>query len=116
METAKSTTSASALIRQAIDHLKEKVRVDRVILFGSHAKGETDEWSDIDLAVVSPDFALMERRTLIDLLAKVSLEVDPSIEIRPYAPHDLREARPSTFLGHILAEGKLIYKNGKYVM
>lgn len=30
--------------------------VERAVVFGSRAKGEADEWSDIDLLVVSPQF------------------------------------------------------------
>jgi predicted nucleotidyltransferase len=33
--------------------------VDQAVLFGSHARGRADEWSDVDLAVISPDFARM---------------------------------------------------------
>ena len=48
-------------IQQAInDFIKElkknKIKVAKVILFGSRASGRAHEYSDIDLAVVSPDF------------------------------------------------------------
>ncbi len=32
------------------------LRVEKLILFGSHAKGTAREDSDIDIAIVSPDF------------------------------------------------------------
>jgi hypothetical protein len=52
----------------------------------------------------------------MDLLVDVSLAVDPSVEIRAYTPQDLQEARPSNFLGHILAEGKVVYRDGKFLL
>ena len=35
---------------------KERIKISQVILFGSYAKGKQKDYSDIDLAVVSPDF------------------------------------------------------------
>jgi hypothetical protein len=52
----------------------------------------------------------------MDLLVEVVLTLDPSIEIRPYTPKDLRNARPTNFLGHILAEGKVVYKDGQFLL
>lgn len=36
---------------------KENIRIERTILFGSQVRGKTTEWSDIDVALVSPDFS-----------------------------------------------------------
>lgn len=44
------------------------ISVTRLILFGSHARGEADEWSDIDVVVVSPDFDSPDSRDLVNLL------------------------------------------------
>jgi len=92
------------------------VRIQQVVLFGSRALGEADAWSDIDLAVISPDFARVSHRKIMDLLVEVALAVDPSVEIRPYTPRELRDARPTNFLGHILAEGKVVSKHGEFLL
>jgi predicted nucleotidyltransferase len=115
MEATETATHTETVIRRAIDFLRQKIRVQQAILFGSHAKGEADKWSDIDLAVVSPDFVHMNQKQVMDLLVEVALTINPSLEIRPYTPQDLKEARPTNFLGHILAEGKVIYKDGKFL-
>ena len=107
---------AEELVRRTIEYLSRKVRVHQAILFGSHARGDADEWSDVDLAVISPDFARMSHPKLMDLLVEVSLAVASSVEIRPYTPRDLREARPTNFLGHILATGKVVYKDGEFLL
>lgn len=86
--------------------------MQQAILFGSHARGAADEWSDVDLAVISPDFERMSHRQVIDLLVEVALAVDPRVEIRAYTTRDLTAARPTNFLGHILATGKVVYKGG----
>ena len=116
MEKAKTAAHAEELVRRAIEYLRQRVRVDQAVLFGSYARGDADEWSDIDLAVVSPDFARMSHSKLMDLLVEVSLAVDPAVEIRAYTPRDLRESRPTNFLGHILAEGRVVYKDGRFLL
>ncbi|HET8564830.1 MAG TPA: hypothetical protein VFM35_13225, partial [Candidatus Binatia bacterium] len=62
------------------------------------------------------NFAGMSHQKVMDLLVEVALAVDPSIEIRPYTPKDLKQARPTNFLGYILAEGKVVYENGKFLL
>jgi len=116
VEAVKATTDTAQIIRRTIEHLQRRVRVLQVVLFGSHARGEADTWSDVDLAVVSPDFAQMSHRNVMDLLVETVLETDSSVEIRPYTPRDLREARPTNFLGHILAEGKVVYIDGEFFL
>lgn len=116
MEAVTATTDMAQVIRRTIEHLQRRVQVLQVVLFGSHARGEADVWSDVDLVVISPDFARMSHRQVMDLLVKTALETDSSVEIRPYTPSDLREARPTNFLGHILAEGKVVYKDGKFFL
>jgi predicted nucleotidyltransferase len=41
-------------LRQTVDALVAQFRPDRVILFGSHARGTADARSDVDLLVVCP--------------------------------------------------------------
>ena len=116
MEVVKAATDTEQVIRRTIEHLQRRVRVQQAVLFGSHARGEADAWSDVDLAVISPDFARMSHRKVMDLLVETVLETDSSVEIRPYTPRDLKEARPTNFLGHILAEGKVVYKDGEFLL
>ena len=49
-------TDVIAAVVDYVERLRQVVHVDGVYLFGSYAKGTADEWSDIDLAIVSPDF------------------------------------------------------------
>lgn len=116
MQRAKSSLGTEEVIRGAIEHLQKRVQIHQVILFGSHVRGEANEWSDVDLAVISPDFARMSHRKVVDLLVEVALAVDPSVEIRPYTPEDLKEARHTNFLGYILANGKIAYKDGEFLL
>lgn len=35
---------------------RDKLPIQKIILFGSYAKGTEHEWSDIDLCIISPKF------------------------------------------------------------
>jgi hypothetical protein len=45
-----------SLLKNFRKKIEEKIIVDKIILFGSQARGDMKEGSDIDFIVVSPDF------------------------------------------------------------
>ncbi len=51
-----------------------QIHIDRAILFGSYAAGTFDEWSDIDLALVSESFK-GDRFADRDLIREIKLSV-----------------------------------------
>lgn len=77
------------IINHYLESLKtDGVKVEELILFGSHAKGTAKSWSDIDLAVVSKDFGKDSQSELVNLLNtrdKVSIDIEP----HPFNPKDL---------------------------
>ncbi|MBI5555748.1 MAG: nucleotidyltransferase domain-containing protein [Elusimicrobia bacterium] len=62
--------------------IKKGIRVDRVILYGSFATGKIHEGSDIDIAVVSPDFG-KDRFEEGKMLFQSAWRIDPRIEPVP---------------------------------
>jgi predicted nucleotidyltransferase len=47
----------TSIINQFLTELKKNnISVEQAFLFGSYARGTSTEWSDIDLAIISPDF------------------------------------------------------------
>lgn len=105
----KKQASIDSSIEKYIKALEQKVRVPKVILYGSWANGQADEYSDIDLAVFSPDFGKNKLREL-QLLSKLSWDVDESIEAIPYSVEKLNEPEPSSFVSEILKTGKIVYE------
>lgn len=61
---------------------KRKIRVAKVILYGSRASGRAHEYSDIDVAVVSPDFGKDRYREGAKLF-EIACTIDPRIEPVP---------------------------------
>jgi len=53
------------------------------VIFGSQVKGRADDWSDIDLLVVSPRFDQARNRKDVDLLWRLAARTDNRIEPLP---------------------------------
>ena len=107
----RTSSKVKRLINSAIKYLSSYFQIEKVILFGSQANGKARRYSDIDIAVVSPDFVNINFDDLLGVFSKVSLEVSSDIEIHPFTPKDISEARPTNFIGHILETGKIVYTN-----
>ncbi|MGB5156713.1 nucleotidyltransferase domain-containing protein [Desulfobacterium sp. N47] len=61
---------------------KRKIKIAKVILYGSHVSGRAHEYSDIDVAIVSPDFGKDRYREGAKLF-EIACSVDPRIEPVP---------------------------------
>jgi len=63
---------------------KDNIEIYKVILFGSYAKGNYDQHSDIDLAIVSPSFKKGESiENMSNLLSKAT-ELRADIQTFPF--------------------------------
>ena len=68
-------------IKQYLAILPAKgIHARRAVLFGSHAKGTADEWSDIDLIVLAPEFDIDRSHRLRHELWQASGGIDAHIE------------------------------------
>ena len=78
------------------------ISVESAYLFGSYATNHAGKWSDIDVAIISPDFSgdrLDERIRLM----KFSTEVDSRIEPVPFHSSDFIDTDP--LVGEIKKHG-----------
>lgn len=95
-------------IKSFITVLNENnIQVDRVILFGSHAKGVARSYSDIDLVIISPQFGKDEVEEMM-MLSKLSWKVSDRIESIPLTEKDL-QMKYHPFIGEINKYGRVIY-------
>ncbi|TSC66153.1 MAG: DNA polymerase beta domain-containing protein, partial [Microgenomates group bacterium Gr01-1014_80] len=78
-----------------------------IILFGSAARGELSEDSDLDILVIKDtDKSFMDRMS--DARAQIRTRIP--LDIIVLTPKEAREIpKKSTFFRQILEEGKLIY-------
>ena len=93
-----------------IKALQQRIRVERALLFGSYAYGQPHEGSDIDLAIVSPDFAAMNRLARLQLLEKIAWEANThDIEAAGFTNDELQSADKTNVLSEIRDRGMMLY-------
>ncbi len=80
-------------VKRFIDELRKKYRVHAAYIYGSHSKGNANAWSDIDVAVISPDFSddLFEERLR---LMRIAAFIDDRIEPHPFKVEDFESSNP----------------------
>lgn len=104
----------SPAVIQDLDALKQRLqphlqRARRAIVFGSVARGEADEWSDLDLVIVTDTARpFLERYRDFEGIYDVWRRLDLLV----YTPGEFaemqREERP--FIEHVLREGVVIHE------
>lgn len=105
-----TATELSTAIDRFIADLQGGIRVEAVILYGSYIHGSPHDWSDIDLAVISPDFegVRMPKRqeTLADLMASSDWRLSPI----GYSSSEYHNLQLQPFLHEIIRTGKVVYQ------
>lgn len=100
----------SAVIQDLVAELERAIRVDAVVLYGSYANGIPHLGSDIDVAVVSPDFEGMSGWKRQELLGSLSVHANPWISPIGYSTSEYANVQPQTFLSEIVRTGKVVYQ------
>ncbi len=102
------TTEVAARITQRI---VERFHPLRVILFGSHARGEADSDSDYDLLIIAPSDKPRWQRTVPVYRALAGMGVPKDIVW--WTPEEIAEwdGVKSHFINTVLREGKVLYEN-----
>jgi predicted nucleotidyltransferase len=75
--------SLNKVITSFLDEIQKKFSIDNAYLYGSFAKGTSNKWSDIDIAIISSDFSddLFDDRLA---LMRLAATIDDRIEPRPF--------------------------------
>jgi len=96
-------------VQHLVEALRQHMRIERAILFGSYAYGKPHEGSDIDLAVVSPDFARMNRLERLEFLERIAWEADAHyVEPVGFTEEELQSAGPTSVVSEIRERGVII--------
>lgn len=77
------------------------IEVSQVILYGSHAKGEQMEDSDIDVAVISPAFTKLDIFERQEILSRAHHKFHVPLEPIGLTPRQLEEKQG---LAHVIVE------------
>ena len=99
----------STILDEAVRRIVDAVRPQRIILFGSAARGDMGPDSDIDLLVVVPDG--VHRRRTAHLLYRELIGLGFATELVVATASDLRDFgdEPSFVFHDALREGRELY-------
>lgn len=109
-ETSVNVVNTHETIEEMVQRIVKGFAPEKIILFGSHARGTAGPDSDVDLLVViKEEGSKRKKATDIDVaLVGVALPVDVIV----VSPDDLERRRDQvgTVIHSVLREGKLLYE------
>ena len=104
--------------RELFDHAVNGIKniygesLDRIILYGSVARGTNTEESDIDIAVITSDMSDEKDDMLTDLSADLNWDYDVLTSIIRIEQSNFEEWKEySPFLINVTREGIILWKN-----
>lgn len=88
-----------------VDRAKKQFRAKQVILFGSYARGEANEYSDVDCIIVADSFRTMPETKRLDAIYPIIRDLDPDFHVFGYTPDELLKVDPLSTLAEIKKTG-----------
>jgi uncharacterized protein len=110
MRAVATATEIDDAVRDFVHALYAHVRVEYIVLYGSYVNGKPDEWSDFDIAVISPDFEGMELWQRQDIIAVFGLRHDTRLSPIGFPLSEYHNPGRHSFLREIIRTGKVIYQ------
>ena len=100
----------SKALQQITTKVADAAHPTKIIVFGSYARGQADEGSDLDLLVIEP-FVSNKREEMVRLRLAIG-DVGIGVDILVYSEEEVREwgSVPGGALFTALREGKVTYE------
>ena len=100
----------ASVIRATVKHIAREFHPQKIILFGSYARGKPRPESDVDLLVVM-ETKLRENAQAVQICQKIDYRF--GLDLIVYTPRNLarRVKLGDSFLMDILSEGKVVYES-----
>lgn len=109
MRTVATEPEIKQAISDFIQRLRSGIQVEAVILYGSYAQGTPNEWSDIDVAVISPDFERLALPQRQEMISRLTVHRYPRLSPIGYPSSEYHNPSPHSFLREIIRTGRVVY-------
>lgn len=98
-------------IKKCISVLKKAFNPKRIILYGSYARNDANEWSDVDLLILA-DFKKVSFNERLNKIDKITANFHSNIifDIRGLTLSEYNNAKPWTIYEEIKKEGIILYQ------
>lgn len=100
-------------LKKYIKVLTRTLEVDTIILFGSYVKGTAHKFSDIDIALISPELNPKKPTFIHNIeIKKKANFYDPDLQLFAFPTTKFKEANgvQGSFIREIKKTGKVIYQ------
>ncbi len=84
------------------------INPQRTILYGSYARGDQKEYSDIDIIVISDDFKDMNLRERLEILGLAGGRILEPVEALGYTEDEVEHSKEG-FLEEVLKSPSVVY-------
>lgn len=105
----KTEADVKKAINQYIANLEKESKVQRAFLYGSYARGNPREHSDIDVAIISDDLADLAFPQRQSFLGRRLIGCDTRIEPVGYSLDEYLHHERHPFLGEIIRTGRVVW-------
>jgi predicted nucleotidyltransferase len=97
-------------IEKLIDRIAKRIQPEKIIIFGSYAKGAATIRSDLDILVINETELPMANRA--DDLKPVLFNLLIPVDVHVYTPEEVKEygKESFSFLNSILKSGKIVFE------
>jgi len=106
------SATADVAIAEMVDVLVREFAPLKIVLFGSHARGDARADSDVDLLVVMPDVSPRRDEVAAMLCALEGAAVPKDVVVTTPAEIERRGDLVGTVLRPALREGRVLYERG----
>ena len=103
---ALSEAKVTEIISGFISRLKQEIPVKHAFLFGSYARGDAKDYSDIDIAVISDWFDGKPKNKNLQYLSRIAASYNSLVEAIPFTEKEYRNLDKRTFLCSVIKTGR----------
>ena len=95
-------------LRVFVRRVKNVYKPEKIILFGSYARGEATEYSDVDILVIAKKFKGINPYERFSKLYDLGRDLDPDFNTFGFTPSELKKSSYLTTLRDALQTGVVI--------